>query len=454
MQLLRKYTLSEILRRQILIVICALVCLSFSACHSYLLDDAQFDLRDSFTAGDYKHSEELLKKFKAKDIYRSKDQVLFNLESGIIYHFSGKYDSSSVFLTIAENEIDENYTKSISRGVGAFLTNDNKLVYDGEPYEDLYLNTFKALNYMHKQDWEAALVETRKMTFKMEQLDIKIKGLAEAFSKADSSKKAKWKSGDLNIQNSALSHYLSTVLYAKAGDIDDARIEREKLGIALKEQSTLSSFPNTPDDDFKGLQDRSSYNVLLTSFTGRAPFKVQEDARIFMDDFDDEKNNEFYLKFSFPVLKTYPSRVSHVRAVINDSVRVPLNLIEQMDKVSAEVYKAKQPIIYSRALVRATSKSVGTKLIAGAVREKNPLLGDLLQLLGFITQEATEKADLRGWQTMPGQAWMHVVKLPIGLNKIRLEYIGAYGRVMYFDEFEVTITPQTELELVESIYSN
>ena len=50
-------------------------------CHSYVLDDAQFDLRDSFTAADYQHSEELLKKFKKKDIYRSKDQVLFNLET-------------------------------------------------------------------------------------------------------------------------------------------------------------------------------------------------------------------------------------------------------------------------------------------------------------------------------------------------------------------------------------
>lgn len=419
-----------------------------------MLDDAQFDLRDSFTAGDYEHSEELLKKFREKDIYRSKDAVLFNLESGMIYHFSGKYDSSSAYFTAAENEIDLNYTKSVSRGVGAFLSNDNKLVYDGEPYEDLYLNTFKALNYIHLKNWEAALVETRKMSYKMEQLDIKIKGLASAYAKSDSSDKANWKTEDLNIQNSALSHYLSTVLYAKAGDIDDARIEREKLYIALKEQATLSTFRRAPDEDFKTLQDANSYNVLLTGFTGRAPYKIQEDARIFIDDYDDEKNDEFYLKFSFPVLNTYQSEVSYVRAIVNDSVRIPLNLIEQMDKVSAEVYKTKEPVIYSRALLRATSKSVGTKLIAGAVRKKNEFLGDLLQLFGFIAQEATEKADLRGWQTMPGQAWMHVVKLPEGSNTVRLEYVDRRGRVLYFDEFNVLITPETELELVESIYAN
>jgi len=157
----------------------------FTGCHSYLLDDAQFDLRDSFTAADYQSSEELLKKSKKKDIYRSKDQVVYNLESGMNYHFSNKYDSSSFYLSNAENEIDQNYTKSVSRGVGAFLTNDNKLVYDGEPYEDIYLNAFKALNYIHLQDWDAALVETRRMTYKMTQLDIKIKGLASSFAKSD-----------------------------------------------------------------------------------------------------------------------------------------------------------------------------------------------------------------------------------------------------------------------------
>lgn len=425
-----------------------------SGCHSYLLDDAQFDLRDSFTAADYEYSEELLKRFREKDIYRSKDQVLYNLESGIIYHFANKYDSSSFYLTKAENEIDQNYTKSLSRGVGSFLTNDNKLVYDGEPYEDVYLNAFKALNFIHLQDWEAALVETRRMTYKMTQLDIKIKGLASAFAKSDSSDKTDWDPGDLNIQNSAFGHYLSTILYAKAGDTDDARIEKEKLDIAIKEQSTLSSHKYFKKSDFSGLQKPDTYNVLLAGFTGRAPYKIQEDARVFFDDYDEDEDNEFYLKFSFPVLETHHSEINYVRAVVNDSLTTTLDLIEQMDLVSAEVYKAKQPIIYSRALIRASTKAVGTKLISGVAREKNEFLGDLFQFLGFIAQEATEKADLRSWQTMPGQAWMKTIKLPEGVNIVRLEYIGRNGRVRYFDEFEVTITPDTELELVESIYAN
>lgn len=426
---------------------------SLIGCHSYVLDDAQFDLRKSFTSGNITKSEKLLRDFEKKEIYRSKDLVLYNLESGLVYHFAGKHDTSSVFFTKAEDKIDENYTKSISRGIGAFLTNDNKLVYDGEPYEDVYLNAFKALNYIHLKNWDAALVETRKMAYKMEQLDIKIKGLAEAFAKSDTSNSANWDTGEINIQNSALSHYLAAVLFAKSGNLDAARIEREKLNIALREQATISKNIST-NHDFSHLQNAQSYNVLLTGFSGQAPYKVQKDARIYHSNYYNDSSTDFYLKFSFPQLTTVPSRVHNIRAVINNSETQYLNLIEEMDQVSANVYKAKEPIIYSRALIRATVKAASTKIISGIVKEENELVGELLDLLGLIGQEATEKADLRAWQTMPGQAWLQVIKLPEGLHTVRLEYLNDSGRVLYFDEFEVNITPQTELELLESIYSN
>ncbi len=434
-------------------LIFGLLLLLLTGCHSYALDKAQEDIRTSFTAGDFERTQAQLKKFKKKDIYKSKDDVLYNLESGMVYHFSGKYDSSTVFLSQAELEIEENYTKSISRGITSFLVNDNKLAYDGEPYEDIYINAFNALNYIHMQDFEGALVETRRMSYKMEQLDIKIKGLVSAFAKSDSSGRVDWGDGKVNIQNSALSHYLASILYAKAGNIDGSRIEYDKLGSALAEQSTISEFRKRPIEDFEYLKDPENYNVLLAGFSGQAPYKQQEDVRFFWDDYDNDKNNDFYLKFSLPTIHLYPSEAYRVQAIINDSVKVPLNLIEEMDVISSKVYNAKQPIIYGRALLRASFKAGGTKLISGAVRKEHAILADIIEILGFITQEASEKADLRSWQTMPGSAWMHAIKLSPGQHTIRIEYLSEYGRVMYFDEYNVNITDRTRLELIESIYS-
>lgn len=425
-----------------------------ASCQSYALDQAQVDIRSSFTAGEFERTQAQLAKFKKKEIYKSKDDVLFNLESGMAAHFAEDYDSSNVFLTRAETAIEENYTKSISRGVGAFLVNDNKLVYDGEPYEDLYINAFKALNYIHLNDFDAALVEARRMAYKMEQLDIKIKGLVEAFAKSDTTGRIDWGDGAVNIQNSALSHYLATILFSKAGNIDGARIEFEKFGMALVEQNTASEFIKRESQEFDYLKNPANYNVLLSGFSGQAPIKNQEDVRIFWNAFDPDARDNVYLKFSFPTLHLYPSRVHSVHAIIDDSVRVPLSLIEEMDVVSYKVYKAKQSVIYGRALLRASFKAVSTKLVSNTVRKENAAIGDLLEIFGFITQEATEKADLRGWQTLPGSAWMHAIRLSKGQHTVRIEYLSEYGRRLYFEEYNVLINDQTQLELIESIYSN
>jgi hypothetical protein len=424
------------------------VLILLSGCHAYVLDDAQMDLRDSFTAGNYDNASNLIKKFEADDVYRSKDAVLKNLEGGMIYHFAGKYDSSNTYLNEAEYLIEDAYTKSVSRGIGSFLTNDNALVYDGEPYEDIYLNAFKSLNFLHQQDLESALVEARRMSYKMERLDIRLKGLVDAFSKTDSSGQT-WSSGEINVQNSAFSHFLSSVLFSKTGKPDDSRIEFEKFRSAIKEQETFGSLPKPDPEQLEHVQDQRSYNVLITAFSGQAPIKVQEDFRLWLDDGDDDS---FYVKFSLPKLRMYHSEVRTIR-IRTDSLTTPLYLVEEMDEVSAEIYQAKKPIIYTRSLLRATVKATGSTLVSSSVKKKHKNWGFLLEILGMIGQEASEKADLRGWQTLPGKAWVNTLKLPEGTHDIEIEYLSANNRILYSETYEVNVSDRNDLLLVESIFS-
>lgn len=429
---------------------CLAVIILFSGCHAYVLDDAQHDLRSSFVTGNYQESSKLLQEFEDKEIYKSKDLVLKNLEAGLIHHFAGNFDSSTVFFDNAEILIDDAYTKSISRGFKAMLLNDNTLVYDGEPYEDIYLNAFKSLNYVHQNDWEGALVETRKMAFKMEQLDIRLKGLAEAFAREDTTGRVKWESGKVNIQNSAFSHYLAAILYAKTGKPDDSRIEFEKLKRALSEQEKINERAPVNITDLEKIREPQSYNVLVTAFTGQAPIKKQEDFRLWLDG---DNDNSFYVKFSLPKIDLYRSRIYGIRILTDSLETYDLELIEEMDAVSAEVYKAKVPIIYTRSLLRATIKAAGSSYAASSVRKKNKGLGFLVDVLGVIGQESTEKADLRGWQTMPGKAWMNVINLPVGVNEIQIQYLSASGSILYSEKRTIEITEQTQLGLIESIYS-
>lgn len=143
---------------------------------------------------------ELLDDFSRKEVYRSKDAVLLNLEQATAFHFAGQYQSSNASFSDAEDKINELFTKSVSRGVQSFVINDNALAYDGEDYEDVYLNVFKSLNYLHMHDLEAALIESRRVSYKLGQLNIKFKGLVEALSKADTTQQASWNTGKSNVK--------------------------------------------------------------------------------------------------------------------------------------------------------------------------------------------------------------------------------------------------------------
>lgn len=429
----------------------ALICFSqlLGGCAAYRLDRAQDGLRSSFASHDFQKTVKLLQKYEKEEIYKQRDHVLFNLEMGMAQHFNRHYDSSSVHLNKAEDRMEQLYTKSVSRGVQAFLlTNDNTLEYDGEDYEDIYLNVFKSLNFIHQNNLEAALVEARRISFKLSQLEIKYKGMAKALQNADTLGRQEWKAGKINVQNSALGHYLSSILYAKSGRPDDARIAYQNLQEAFDEQPGIYSFRKRDTKSLQKIRDPQAYNLLLTAFAGRAPIKRQQDVRTYLHEED------LYLKFSLPSLHLYRSKVQRVRAVIDDTLVVPVPLLEEMDIVAREIYKAKEPIIYARAFARSFVKAAGVATASNAIEEENEDLGLLANIFGKIGQEVSEKADLRSWQTLPGKAYANVVRLEPGRHKLRMEYLDRNGQLLYSGETEMHIRRDESLELFETLYWN
>src|SRR5690606_34965108 len=118
----------------------------------YNLDQAQVNLRSSFAGGNYANTVSLVENLEKTKVYQPKDQLLLYLEKGTAYHFAGEYKKSFNDFDLAERNIESNYTKSIARGIKSFVVNDNMLVYDSEDYEDVYINAFKALNFIHMGD--------------------------------------------------------------------------------------------------------------------------------------------------------------------------------------------------------------------------------------------------------------------------------------------------------------
>lgn len=418
----------------------------FSGCASYSLDKSQESLRNDFSNKNYDSAASELDRSERKKIYKEKDQVLLNLERGMIHHFSGNYEESNQFFLKAELGIENNFTRSISRGVQSMIGSDNSLVYGGEDYEDVYINVFKSLNFIHQNDYEAALVEARRITFKLESIEARNRGLADMFAKSDSIAKAEWKPGQRVVENSALGNYLSAVLYAKSGRADNARIETERTFRAIDDQKNAFNFSSPPSREIEKIQYGNEYNLLITGFSGRSPTKEQNDARLFVGKYGT------YVKISLPSLKLHNSSVNRIEVVVGDTLTIPTFVIEEMDKVAADVYRVKEPLIYARSLTRSLIKATGSTIATREATKQSDSLGLITWLAGVIGQEISEKADLRSWQTLPGKAHVNVAKLLQGTHNLKINYYSQQNRLLFTESQTVNIGSSNDLSLLETLY--
>ena len=96
-------------------------------------------------------------------------------------------------------------------------------------------------------------------------------------------------------------------------------------------------------------------------------------------------------------------------------------LVEDVESIAIETFKAERPIILLRTLGRTLLKYLGTR----KVREKNETLGLLTNLVGVLT----EQADTRSWQTLPNQIFMVRMPLPEGTHTLKYSFLDANGQV-------------------------
>jgi hypothetical protein len=429
---------------------------SLNGCAATQLMDAQSQVRQSFTSGDIKQSRALMQRYEDQ-VYRTNDQVLRDLEMGALLYYSGEWEESLNRMQQAEREIDRLFGVSVQRNLRALVLNDAQLEYQGEDYEDVMINVFNALSYVQLNDYEAALVESRRISFKLENLAIRYDGLVESLSRRDTTEvdtNPGWERGSTNVEASAFGHYLSYVLNANQGRQDAARIEYDRFRQVYSRHYGNWS-PSPVESSGNRLMSRNAGyppagNTLLLAFGGRAPEKEARELRIYSDDLST------YIKYAVPVLDTYDSRVQRVEAVINDTLQIQLPLLDDFSRMAEEVFQVRKPIIYTRAIVRSTLKFLSSKAAQSAVEsEYGEAAGKLTGVLGSLFTEVSEVADLRAWQTMPGQVYGFSVDLPPGEHQLRIRYLGRGGQLLFEQERAVQRGEgQRELTLYDAFYWN
>lgn len=378
--------------------------------------------------------------------YKSKERLLYYLDAGMLHHYQGNWEKSNELLQMAEDTIEELYTKSLSRAAASMLLSDNSLEYSGEDYEDVYINVFKALNYLNLGDLDAAFVEIRRVDYKLSYLEDRHARMAKEMSRHEDAK-VEIQPGKARFHSSALARYLSMALYAASRQYDSARIDYENVRFAFQSQPEIYPFDPPQISHPQTLAGEQPWRVI--SFVNRAPYKraremhihtskdllligsVDEDIEIYPITWEGIDEG-YYFKFALPYLTQRDPRIARVEVLLSDGTRHSLSKLEDLGLVAKRSFEVKEPMIMLKSVTRSVLKGLAAEEAKSRASRGNSSLG--ASLLGIAADAAIlfgENADLRISQFFPAEAYVGEISLPEGEDSIRIEYYSPQGLLIH-----------------------
>ncbi len=392
---------------------------------------------------------------------KGKNELLYHMYSGWVSWMKGDYASSNTALELADLLI-EDYRKQIGSEALSLISNPGVKPYQAEDFEKVFVNYFKALNYVQIGKYEEAIVEARRITIRLQQLNSKYKGHKNRYS------------------DDAFAHVIIGMLYESRQDYNNAFIAYrnaleaydsiyvrnfdisppEQLKLDILRTAYMTGFHDEVDYyekmfGFKYERDtsaggelvfiwqngfgpvKSEWSITFTMVPGEAGFVTytnEEYGFTFPFYIGDRSPNEqaqlrdlSILRVAFP---KYVERVpvfKHASLLIEDKT-YPLELSEDLNQIAFKTLEDRMLREFGNALLRVATK----KALELAVREatKNESkenkvdIGDIAPAAVTIINAITEKADTRNWQTLPHSIFYTRVRLPEGQHKITFNTFG------------------------------
>lgn len=417
-------------------------------------------IEESLRANDPKRADAIVE--GAEKEYGAKSHVLYTMDRGMMLQLSGDYQKSNAMLEQAEDEVDRLYTRRIRTETAAFLTNDNTLPYEGDPYEQVMINVLKAINYALLGAWEDALVEARRIDHRLNVL-------------SDST------TGKNAYRDDGFARYLTGILYESTGDLNNAFIAYRNAYEAFEANRSWShvSAPTQLRTDllrtadamhlqqefaeYKRLFPEATWEssetvqrlaqVVVISYNGRAPRKEDQflDLPISLDALQlvllnrgfsqaSHQNNRVadsvlyglngrVVRVALPRLVPQGTQVRSHPVTLSSDTGVQVNarteVVHSVTALADKTLSDRLPVITAKALARAAVKF---SLAEGATRgaqhaagkDAGPWVGLAVGLLAHGLAVASEEADKRSWQTLPDEIHLARLWVPPGQYQAHL----------------------------------
>lgn len=357
--------------------------------------------------------------------YAASDLALYNLEKGSLLKILGKQDESTQAFEAAKIKIDDLYTTSISKSVGSVLINDTVSAYEGDTFEYIMLHIYQALNYLEKGQLENAGVIAR-------QLDVK---LAELEDKKRDSKASVYKCDPY-------ANYLSGIIFERLQDWNSARVTYEKSYHCYKNSLFKLPVPAQLKSSllkaakFSGAENiyqryKKSFNadvLLKDNYNGELIFvldegfianKIETSAIVTASG----QNKIRQLKISLPKIPDFnPHLAGQVRIKANKKIYFA-EKIQDLDSATRASLNERLPAIKARTIARAIKNQ--------AIQNTAEQNGNYLAQFGsLVLTHLLERADVRGWDSLPHTVWLSRLKLKDGVYDIEIELLDKAGVVL------------------------
>lgn len=414
------------------------VTIGLTSCITYYQRNEKFN--SAFQDGDIKHANQLLDHDRKAE--KRKTKFLYFLNKGVTEQLLGNYDTSNYFFEKAYL-FGEDYQMNIGNEVLSFLTNPNMKEYKGESFEHLMVNYYKALNYMFMKDYEAALVEVKRMQIRLDFYNDQFIG----------------KQDDKKYNKDAFINTLMGLVYQANKDYNNAFIAYRNAHNIYQEfyqKHFYISAPKQLEKDLLYCAYKSGLNIELKDYENELGIKYTHQERgeetVFiwhngLVPVKDEwtitfwavggtggyiyfKNEELGIDFPFYVGKDEEKNILEDITTLKVAFpkyvsRDPIYQSAQL-KIGNEYYKLDRAQdldgIAKKSLKDRMMKELGTSLLRLAskkaseirARREHEALGSILGIFHAVT----EKADTRHWQSLPNQ--IAYTRIPKGQDQVSL----------------------------------
>jgi len=309
----------------------------------------------------------------------------------------------------------------------ALFTNDSAITYVPPAYEMSMLHSYKALNYVYKNDVEGALVEIRRAN--KVQVDARSENQSEINSTVQEAQQHYPSMGNVtrDVKNgfqNAYTFYLSALLYQSVKQYDDAYIDYKKAldiqpnNIYLQRDVMRLAKKQGFDQDLSEFKKRFSDapsipvnqgEVIVLFEQGLVP--KQDEFKLRLPIYTSRGDARFY-SLAMPVYKdnAYVRRLNNINI---DTNSLELNPLVHIEALAAKTLEDQIPAKVARQVLRLIAKE---KVRAELARSA----GDVGNILANIYNLASEQADTRSWLTLPNQISVARQSLDIGEHSLQV----------------------------------